>query len=422
MLSNTKGNSFADPELALDLGDEFLDEEVLGDESIEAVEDTDLEEGLGELGAHKGRRRRRRKSRARRLRRMGGKKHRRRRRKHAAKVTRKGGRRRRRRSRKALKVQITEAPKRKRRRRKHARRARRMAGVHGLYGMEDFDGEEIGTLGAGRKRRRKHRKMSKASAKRKGKRRRKGARRAHRYSAGLGSLANMSGNLGDAEVKASMPVFGVLEYLGTGTGLEALGGVTLSAFVTGAVNLGVMQKLFKLDAAAAAKPMATLGTALISGVIMWELGRILNSGNIAKYGAFYAFGKAIDQLLIKPQVVDKLFPAMSGYGLGQARIPDQDTLVGWGLGQERIPDTSTSFGQVLFPNIKRENYAINPLSGMGQERIPDNANAFSGLGQERIPDNANAFAGMEKVVTEEELLGEFGQEEGGSAEGDSAVF
>jgi hypothetical protein len=414
MLTNLKGNSFTNPEFALDLGDELLDEEVLGDESIEMVDED--EDGLGELGAHKGRRRRRRKG-ARRLRRMGGKKHRRRRKKHAVA---KAGRRRRRRSRKALKVAITEAPKRKRRRSRKARRhGRRHAGVHGLYGIEgDSFGDEIGTLGAGRKRRRKHSKVSKSS-KRKGKRRRKHARRARRMS-GLGSLANMSGNLGDAEVKASMPVFGVLEYLGTGTGLEALGGVTLAAFVSGAVDYGVMTKLIGTDAT---KPMAQIGTALISGIVMWELGRIMNSGNIAKYGAFYAFGKAIDNLLIKPQVVDKLFHVgMSGYGLGQARIPDQDTLVGWGLGQERIPDTSTSFGQVLFPNIKRDNYAINPLSGMGQERIPDNANAFNGMGQERIPDNANAFAGMEKVVTEEELLGDMGQEESSGAEGDSAVF
>jgi hypothetical protein len=69
-------------------------------------------------------------------------------------------------------------------------------------------------------------------------------------------------------------------------------------------------------------------------------------------------------------------------GLGTVRIPDTDS-----LGTVRVPDSSDAFnglGQVLFPNIKRADYAINPLSGFGTVRIPD-MDSFGYMGQDATP-------------------------------------
>jgi len=58
-------------------------------------------------------------------------------------------------------------------------------------------------------------------------------------------------------------------------------------------------------------------------------------------------------------------------------------------------------GQVLFPNIKRADYAVNPLSGFGTVRIPDMDSMgtvripdMDSMGTVRVPDGSNAFDGM----------------------------
>jgi len=194
----------------------------------------------------------------------------------------------------------------------------------------------------------------------------------------------MVNGMGEAEVKATMPVFGVIEYLGSTAGLEALGGVTLSSFVGGVIEEGLINRTLKMTMGA---PITQIVTALASGIAMWELGRLLGSGNIAKFGAFYAFGKAIDQAIIGPQVVKKVFGmgGYSGYGLGQARVPDAEE-----------------------------------LRGFGQARVPD-AEELRGLGQARVPDAEELRDLSQRVVTEEELLGDVGD---GVGQGDeeSAVF
>lgn len=202
----------------------------------------------------------------------------------------------------------------------------------------------------------------------------------------------MGAAIGEAEVQATIPVLGVLEYLGTTAGLEGLGGVTLSSFVYGLVEEGLMKRLFKLGADVT-KPGYMLGTGLISAIVMWELGRLLGSAGVAKFGAFYALGKVIDSALVKPQVVDKLFAGM-GY-LGQQRVPEGAEFRGWsGFGQARIPEGAE-------------------IRGLGQQRVPEAAefkDVDAGLGQ--------------RIVTEEELLGAEADESGIMGEGDeeSSLF
>jgi hypothetical protein len=67
----------------------------------------------------------------------------------------------------------------------------------------------------------------------------------------------------------------------------------------------------------------------------------------------------------------------------------------------------SGFGQVLFPNIKRADYAVNPLSGFGTVRIPDT----DSLGTVRVPDSSDAFSGMGTVrIPDMDSFGFLGQE------------
>lgn len=63
--------------------------------------------------------------------------------------------------------------------------------------------------------------------------------------------------------------------------------------------------------------------------------------------------------------------------------PYGEELEMFGLGHNR--DYGTMGQGVMFPEIHRANVAINPLSGLGQNRVPDTAE-FSDLGQARVPD------------------------------------
>lgn len=206
----------------------------------------------------------------------------------------------------------------------------------------------------------------------------------------FGSLARMGSNLADAEVAASWPILGPIQYLFSMPGVEAIGGVTLGSFLYGVVQEGLMGKV--LAKGKQMETLPTIGTGLISAVVMWELGRLVGSGNLAKFGAFYALGKTIDSLVMKPYVVDKIFP-MAGY-FGQARIPDTEELRG--LGQARIADDQE-------------------LRALAQARIADDQELRGeGLGQ--------------RIITEEELLGEEDEDENeeneveGVGEEDSSVF
>jgi hypothetical protein len=134
-----------------------------------------------------------------------------------------------------------------------------------------------------------------------------------------------------------------------------------------------------------------------------------------------------------PDVYGDDCPAEELFGLGTVRIPDQDSmgqvmfpnikradyavnpLSGFGVpghdAIQRFSDDNSSemfglgedvfgVGQVLFPNIKRADYAVNPLSGLGTVRIPDTESMGTvripdadSFGTVRVPDDSNAFAG-----------------------------
>lgn len=354
----------------------------LGIDEVELGEDDD-EDSLGELGA-RHRRRRRRSRRARRRGRKGG---------------RKGGRRKGR-----GKIRMPKGKSKKAR----AARGRAIAklltrtktgrfkSLHGIEGLADGATElsdlmalsamdSLGELGAGKRRRRKGRKGSRKS-RRKGSRR---GRRRSRRSRGMSGLADVGNGLAAVEVANSMPVVGVFQYLATPAGMEALGGVALGAVVPSLIGRGIFGKLVgaKLDAATGqpADWYWDVVSTLVSSVSIWEFGRLIGAGNAAKFGAFYALGGLLERWLLKPWVVDKVLP-LSGMGLGQ----------------------------VLFPGIKRPDYAVNPLSGMGTVRIPD-TEELRGLGTVRIPDQDSMgtvripdteMVGVgADIVTDEEMVG-----------------
>jgi hypothetical protein len=191
---------------------------------------------------------------------------------------------------------------------------------------------------------------------------------------GLGYSSMMAG-LADASVAGSMPIVGPFQMAASMSGLEALGGVSLSPIITAAAKklTGMLTFLKPADPGIMGL-LSRFAPVALSAVGSWELGRLVGSGNLAQYGAMYAFGRFIEDELVKPYVLPKI-PGLSGFGLGQARIPDQDELRDLGyLSQARIPD---------------------------QDELRD----VSDVGQ--------------RIVTEEELLGDVGDEEPSE---DSAMF
>lgn len=246
-------------------------------------------------------------------------------------------------------------------------------------------------LGAVKHKRRRRRKGGMGAVKH---RRRRGGRRRRRGVADMGRLANIADGLGEVEVAASMPVLGVFQWLATGPGLEALGGVAIAPLVNALVNKGLSAMNVP------AGTMAAAAGALVSAIAMWEFGRLVGSANIAKFGAFYSIGRAIEGMVTKPYIVEKidmLKGSLGTYresdtallgGFGRVILPDESVIAGIG-DTRRVPDTS-SIGQVLFPGIKRADYAVNPLSGLGTVREADTAllgdDEVEGLGVPVIPD------------------------------------
>lgn len=349
-----------------DLGLDGLD----GTFENEDGEDEDYGDGLGYVGLGRLRRRGRRKSRRSRGRKRGraraGRRRRRRSRKVRAAVAapkkRRRGRRRRKSARTVVKVVTAPAVRRARRSRGRRRKSRHLSGV-GQGGFSRALGkladtvalQSISGLGAGRKRksrrRRSRRSRGRARARGRIRRARKGGRKRTRRSRGrrrggrrvsglgwrIGSLGRMGATLADAEVAASWPVLGPLQYLFSAPGLEAIGGVTLSSFLFGVVQEGLFAKMLMKE-----NPYGTLGTigsGLVTSIAVWELGRLLGSGNLAKFGAYFALGKVVESQLIKPYVLKKIFAGMQGWGLGQARVPEEQELrdVSY-LAQARVPE------------------------------------------------------------------------------------
>ena len=72
-------------------------------------------------------------------------------------------------------------------------------------------------------------------------------------------------------------------------------------------------------------------------------------------------------------------------------------------------------GQILFPGIKRPDYAVNPLSGMGTERVPDDVNAFRGFGQGPVMEINGKLMPLGQY--EDGSVAGFGQYEDGSVAG-----
>jgi hypothetical protein len=239
-----------------------------------------------------------------------------------------------------------------------------------LFALSQAEG-----LGAVKHKRRRRRKHGMGAVKH----RRRGGRRRHRKGgmAGLGRLANITDGLAEVEVAASMPVLGVFQWLATGPGLEALGGVALAPIVTALVAKGLS---LVSDALKPEQMMGRAAGTLVSAIAMWEFGRLVGSANIAKFGAFYTIGRAIEGMVTKPYIVDKVDMLKGFLGtyresdfmpqLGRIVLPDESYV---NIGDtRRVPDTS-SIGQVLLPGIKRADYAVNPLSGFGTYRSEDTA-------------------------------------------------
>jgi hypothetical protein len=174
----------------------------------------------------------------------------------------------------------------------------------------------------------------------------------------------MSGALAAAEVRQSTPVIGAFQWIATRPGLEAFGGVASGALIGGLVSRGLFGSLLKQDLG---KPMVMVGSGLVSAVVAWEFGRLIGSGNIAKFGAAYALGRVLEDLLIKPQIL----ASIPFSGMGQLRIPEDQQLVG--LSQLRIPEEQE-------------------LTGLNQLRVSEDT---------PVDDEA---------VAEEELLGQFENE------------
>lgn len=237
-----------------------------------------------------------------------------------------------------------------------------------LFSLAQSEG--LGAVKHKRRRRRKHGMGAVKHRRRRGGRRRKGG-------ANLGRLANIADGLSEVEVAASMPVLGVFQWLATGPGLEALGGVALAPLVTALVAKGLS---LVSDALKPEQMMGRAAGTLVSAIAMWEFGRLVGSANIAKFGAFYTIGRAIEGMVTKPYIVDKVDMLKGFLGtyresdfmpqLGRIVLPDESFV---NIGDtRRVPDTS-AIGQVLLPGIKRADYAVNPLSGFGTYRSEDTA-------------------------------------------------
>jgi hypothetical protein len=220
------------------------------------------------------------------------------------------------------------------------------------------------------------RKLKKAAKKRKRRKRTTRKGRAGTFM-GLGRLAKFSDSIGMSEVKSSMPVIGAFEWLATGPGLQAFGGVAVAPIVHCLVKDGLMVKLLKQKADNA---FVQVGSGLLSAIAMWEIGRAIGSANFSKFGAFYSLGRTLEDMLTTKQIIERIQTAIG-------------TKAAEGMGQLRIPDTEQ-------------------LVGMGQLRVPESQE----LGIVRIPEEQEL---SQEIVTEEELLGQFPEEEG---EEESEVF
>jgi hypothetical protein len=188
----------------------------------------------------------------------------------------------------------------------------------------------------------------------------------------------MGANLADAEVNASMPVIGAFQYLASAPGLEAIGGVGLAGIVDPIVKKGLFGKLLNINLAEAGfmGALKRVGATAVSAAAMWELGRLLGSGNVAKFGAFYVIGKLIESEITAPYVVSKI-PGLAGYGLGQARIPDQDELRDLSyLAQARIPDQDELRGEGMGQRIVTEEELLGETGAVGEGGDDEESNVF----------------------------------------------
>ena len=188
-----------------------------------------------------------------------------------------------------------------------------------------------------------------------------------------------------------MPVVGAFQWLATQPGLEALGGVALAP-VLGAVAGLILDKvgLKQTYAGPDGKPVVMKRTKVAQGALtaigMWELGKAVGSPNLAKFGAFYALGRMVEDLITVPMVLGKVQmlkdAGLAGlgddgiYGLGTyrendmapigdtVRIPDTQELVGIG-DTVRVPDTST-IGTVRIPDTSMEG---DEVEGFGDDEV-----------------------------------------------------
>lgn len=195
--------------------------------------------------------------------------------------------------------------------------------------------------------------------------------------AGFGRIANFSNSMGQSDVKASIPVLGVFQWVATRPGLEAIGGVTIGSILGGLVERGLMERVLGVTQISQ-KPLANIGSGLLTAVLAWELGRLIGSANIAKFGALFALGSKIKDMLVDSVIFDSILPHKTA--MGQLRIPEGTQLPQ--LSQLRIPE--------------------------GQELV--------GMGQMRIPEGTELPELSQEITTEEELLGQF--EEEGDEESD----
>lgn len=287
----------------------------------------------------------------------------------------------------------TSKASRKRRARRHAKTMPRSAkgrfmklskkhrrhGLRGLEGLADvvlLESEDQGIeTGLG-----KHRRSRKSRKSRRGRRGGVG---------GLAGLAMASASLADAEVMRSMPVVGLFQYAATRGGLEALGGAAIAPVVSGLVSRGLFVKTFKVNVNDAQWDIAS---SLTSAVVTWELGKLIGSGSVSKYGAFSILSNLIDRQIVQ-RWIWKNIPGMSFLGdsailFPGVRRPDYAVNPLSGFGTVRIPDRD-GIGQVrLFEN--------QDMVGLGTVRVPDN----SGIGTVRVPDNSGIGAEGDEDVTE----------------------
>lgn len=271
---------------------------------------------------------------------------------------------------------------------------RRRGGMHGLEDLvllESPDTFSDEGLGKSRRRRKKSR---------------------GRRSYGLSGLANASASLADAEVLKSMPVVGIFQYVGTRGGLEALGGAAIAPVVDLLVSKGLFGRLLGGNKGGFLNPNAQIGgvlSSLTAAVVTWELGKLVGSGNIAKFGAFSILSGLIQRQIVNPWIA----PALGLQGFGDEAI--------------------------LFPGKRRYDYATNPLSGLGTVRVPDDQGIgqvrlfenqdLVGLGTVRVPDDQGIgtvrVPDDQGIGQDEEDEGDEGEDVGQYEEGtveDSEVF